>query len=372
MKTYKLQQTRHPKLFRVVDRKNNWEHYAFVSKFKESYDPEKGDPTFDDLEEVHWLRGATTILGIGYAKDKYFHEWLLSHTREERDQILRAAGDRGDMIHRFIDMVLSYTPPKHKAGTPIQSLWERDIEIHNRETGEERRLTDDEWDCVLAWGAFWVAHAPMLIFSEVSLYNLKYGYAGTADSGLVLTKTCGVKNCPCPRLLWKIGLWDWKSSGAIYPSYAPQTASYAFADNIGLLLPKGKEIEYTAILRVGTQHKNGGYQIEASETKAQMKYDMDRFLASKLIADHDYKPFDPVKDVIEVADKFDVVVAPVDFKAMPKPVIGIDPAKEGADKTVEAVVELPKSSRKAPEKKKPAAKKKKVANKTRPNQGVLL
>lgn len=369
MKSYQLQTTRHPKLFRVVDREKNWEHYAFINKFKESYDPEKGEPTFDDIEEATWLRGSTTILGIGYAKDKFFFDWLSKHTKEERESILRAAGDRGDMVHRFIDMALTYTPPKHKNGQPVQSIWERDIEIHNRETGEERRLTNNEWDCVLAWGAFWTQHQPQLLFSEEAMYNLSIGYAGTADAGLVLTRICGNKGCACKDLIGIPGLWDWKTSGAIYPSYAPQTASYAFADNLPLLLPKGLKLAYTAILRIGTAHKNGGYQIEASIGAEAMQYDMDRFKASKLIADHEYKPFDPTKDVIDIADKFEVVVGGYDPKAL-HPMIEATAEEIPAEaiKPGKVAVIKPAAKKKAP------AKKKKVAKRASPDtkQASLL
>lgn len=361
MKSYQLQPTRNPKLYRVVDREKNWEHYAFITKFKESYDPEKGSPTFDDIETVVWLRGSTTILGIGYAKDKFFFDWLSKHTKEEREGILRAAGDRGDMVHRFIDMALNFKPGKSKPGQPVTSIWERDIEIHNRETGEERKLTNDEWDCVLAWGAFWAAHAPQLLFSEESMYNLSVGYAGTADAGLVLTKTCGYKSCPCPELIGKPGLWDWKTSGAIYPSYAPQTASYAFADNLPLLLPKGAKLAYTAILRIGTAHKNGGYQIEASVGEENMEYDMNRFKASKLIADHEYKPFDPTKDVTDIADKFEIVVAPY-----APPIIEV-PAKKFTAKDAKKI----KPGEVVVDKKKTPSKKK-VAKRASPEQQTLL
>lgn len=303
MKSYQLQPTKHPQLYRVVDRDKNWEHYAFIKKFAANYDPEKGWPRFEDVEEVVWLRGSTTILGIGYAKDKFFQEWLLSKTRDERDQILRAAGYRGDMVHRIIDQALTLD---HKPGELV--VFERDLEVHSRETGEERQLTNSEWDCFLAWGAFWKDHQPVCLVSEAPTYNLVVGYAGTADAVLILTRECQSKACACHKVIGKAGLWDWKTAGAIYPSYAPQTASYAFSDNIHAYLPNGVKIVYTAILRIGTRHKNGGYEVDASVGPEELEYDFNRFKAAKLIADHDYKPFDPSTDVIEVPDRVVVMV----------------------------------------------------------------
>jgi hypothetical protein len=64
-----------------------------------------------------------------------------------------------------------------------------------------------------------------------------------------------VKVCKCETLVGKIGLWDWKTSSGIRAGYSAQTASYALSENIGQYLPMGREIEYTAILRLGTAHE---------------------------------------------------------------------------------------------------------------------
>lgn len=305
MKSYELRSTKHPRLYRIVDREGNWEHYAFIKSWAPGYDPKEA-PRFEDIKEAAYLRGATTILGLGYAKDPFFLNWLSTHTLEERNAILTAAGDRGDMVHRWIDMVLTFGFADGKA-TTVEQGWERDFEIHNRETGEERALSNDEWDAVLAWAAFWGAHAPLVVISEAPIYNLTLGYAGTADALLVLTKACGGRTCPCASLLGKVGLWDWKTSSGIYPSYSAQVAAYTKGDNTPEYLPKGSAVDYTAVIRLGTRHKNGGYEIEAS-IGPEVDADMERFTAAKRIADHGYKPFDPAKDVVEVPDKINLTV----------------------------------------------------------------
>lgn len=365
MKSYILKQTREPNLYRVADREGNWEHYAYVQKYRDGYDPEKGGPTFSDIEAAVYLRGSTTILGLGYAKDPFFIDWISRHTSEERDRILKAAGERGDMVHRFIEIILTSGFDAVKKNTEAHAQFDRTIEIHNRESGEERMLTNDEWDAVLSWAAFWKAHEPRLIATERSVYSLGGGYAGTLDALLVLTKSCGGRACPCAGLVGKVGLWDWKTSSGIYPSYAPQFASYAHADNIPALLPSGAKIEYTAALQLGTKHKNGGFKIEAYVGEERLAYDLNRFKAAKLIADHDYTPFDPESDVIEVADVIDMQIA----LYVPEPVVVVDvdaqaaPVEEPLQPTLDGAAppaKLPKTSRKktdkAPIKKSPKKK----------------
>src|SRR5690349_8950510 len=83
MKTYELEPTKHPDVFRVVDRDGNWENYYVKSKNV-------------------YLPGVTTILNRGYAKGAFFEQWLSQHTAEERDQILKSAGEKGDKVHRVI------------------------------------------------------------------------------------------------------------------------------------------------------------------------------------------------------------------------------------------------------------------------------
>lgn len=333
MKTYLYAPTKHPRLFRMVDRKGNWEHYALFKEglakdFMAQFAKQKIDPA-DYVQQ--FLRGSTTILGLGYAKDPFFLQWLSSHTAEERDAILTRASDRGDMAHRWIDIVLS--------GDDILSTqeWTRSLEIHNKLTGEDRMLTDDEWGVVLAWSAFWQAHEPTVIFSEGPVFNTKEGYAGTADAVLVLNKACGGRGCPCKFLIGKMGLWDWKSGGGIYPSYAPQLASYAHGDNMPEYLPPGAKIEYLGVLRIGTKHKNGGYEMEiampyqASEAdtpeealkrlQSSMEWAWERFISARTIAMHGYKPFDPKTEIQDIPDAVTLTVKRFDHEAAKKALV---------------------------------------------------
>lgn len=284
MKSYIYQKTKHPDLFRIVDRNGDWKHYMHA-------------PTNTVL------RGVTTILDAGYAKGPFFEQYLLSKTKEESADILKRAGDRGDAVHQAIDGVLSLEE------VPVGSVFRREnIEIIDRDKETARTLTDDEWGAFLAWGQFLARHTPLLICAEQAVYSLTHGYAGTLDAILVLTKPCGVKACGCEPLIGKIGLWDWKTSSGIRPSYSSQLAAYAHADNIADYLPPGKEIEYTAVCRIGTKHKTtGGYEIEAHEG-VEVQNNFHRFLGCKMIADYEYAPFDPERDIVDIPDAITIEI----------------------------------------------------------------
>ena len=88
MKSFQLVETKHPLLKRWVDRNGDWEHYNH-SGFNIN------------------LNSVTSILSKGYPKGQAFMDWLSKHTEEEQDTIKNEAADRGDLVHRTIDLLLS-------------------------------------------------------------------------------------------------------------------------------------------------------------------------------------------------------------------------------------------------------------------------
>lgn len=297
MKTYELQPTSDKDLFRVVDRNGNWKHYF--------HEPTK-----------KYLRSVNNILDEGYAKGYGFHRYLLGITKEEAEKKLKEAGDRGDAIHQFIKTIFIQLGKVN-----------RQTAVRAEDNRNERILTDDEWEAILAFQSFWQKHQPKLIAFEKAAYNLEEGYAGTLDAIIRLTKRCEVKTCQCKDLVGKVGLYDWKSGGGIYGSYGAQVAAYARAENIRELIP----INYTAILRIGTNHKTtGGYEFQPydrDETKTHYR----EFMAARDIQDAEYEPFDPEKEIKEIAETIDLVIEIESIKT--KRVAEIKPKqKDGQDK----------------------------------------
>src|SRR3990167_9947319 len=291
MKSYELLDTKHPDLSRVVDREGNWENY----KHKPS---------------GRYLTGITTVLGRGYPKGPGFENFLSQKTPAERDAILKAAGEKGDRVHRLIDTILS------QSKKPYTYELDRSNLVYNRATKAQEQITNDEWDAILSWARFWILHRPIVFASELSVYNLIHGYAGTGDSALKLTRECDVKTCKCNELIGKAGIWDWKTGNGIYPSYFAQVAAIVFADNIAEYLPKKHKIEYGAVLRLGTRHvTTGGYELKVTTDLSEAFV---RFLAAKTIADNEYDPFDP-ESIYEIPDNIIIPINVVDLTAKPKP-----------------------------------------------------
>lgn len=304
MKTFTLESTKHPKLFRVVDREGNWKNYAYIKKTKKSYDPEKAPLTFDDVASAVYLRGVTTILGEGYPKGKGFEIYLARTSEADQKEKLESAGEKGTKVHNFIDLALMTEPENGKTLT-----LDRTQEVYNRNAKQEEVLNDNEWDTVLAWKEFWIAHSPILLQSEIPFYALKQGYAGTGDVICILTSECGERSCSCKGMTGKIGLIDWKTGSKIHPQYFSQGAAYERADNMKEYLPKGKKIEYIGIVRISPA-LSCGYEMKLSKN---MKVDYAKFSAAQLLASGDAKPFDPEKDVEEVPDSFELSVERYDW-----------------------------------------------------------
>lgn len=289
MKNYTYQPTQNKDLFRVVDRKGNWNHYYLKSKNQH-------------------LRAVNYILENGYAKGVRFVKWLKSKSEEEADRILKETGERGDRIHQFI------------ARLPfLQGRADRYTTVLAEDNLTEVKLSDDEWDAVLSFQEFWKRHESSLIISEYPIYNLKYGYAGTLDLIMRLNKDCGVKICKCKDYIGKIGLIDIKTGGGIYTSYGAQLAAYGMGQNFKEVLGKNK-IGYTAALRIGTNHKTtGGYEFDPYNSK-ETKSHFQRFLAAIDIGNAEYEPFNPEKEIQEISENINIEIKQEMLAEKPKKV----------------------------------------------------
>lgn len=265
-KTYELKPTDDKDLFRVVDREGDWTHYY--------HQPSKT-----------YLRAVNFILESGYAKGARFYQYLKSKSADEADRILKAAGERSDRVHQAIRIILD------------TGKIDRSLKVLGEDNATLISLSNDEWDCLLAFGEFWNRHECVLISGEKSVYTLSFGYAGTLDAIVRMTKECGVRYCPCKEYVGRLGLYDWKSSGGIYSNYGAQVAAYGAAFNATAT----EKLDYTAILRIGTNHKStGGYEFEpynSEETNRHWK----EFLAAKQIGDAEYKPFTDA-EIVEIPE----------------------------------------------------------------------
>jgi hypothetical protein len=272
MKTFDLRPTSDPNLFRVVDRDGEWERYAAAIEWRQ----------IDGKAEVTrfaFLRGVTAILHRAWGKPALMN-YLRNQSPEAIEKKFHYAGEKGDAVHQFIARVLSGEP--FNLSTVVRS--------EDRIT--DRQLKYPEWDCVLSMSRFWAMHEPKLIAHELSVANLTKGYAGSLDAIVRLTKSCGLgpkKGCDCEKFIGRLLLLDWKSGAGIWPDMGAQVAAYANADLSKIL--HGNRLGGTAIVRLGTKHRNGfeGKFFNVEKTRKNWK----RFQSAINIDDADYKPFDP-------------------------------------------------------------------------------
>jgi hypothetical protein len=274
MKTYELRSTSDPNLFRVVDRRGEWEHYFHAPSGR-------------------YLRGVTAILHRAWGKPQLL-SWAKHQLPGVVEQKLHYGGEKGDAVHQFVAQVL--------AGEDCC----RSLQVMSEDRFTKRELTHEEWDCIVGFANFWRMHEPKLIAHERSVANVRFGYAGSLDVILRLTKECGLgpkRGCDCERVIGRMILPDWKSGGGIWPDMFAQVSAYAHAD-LGEIIGD-RQLQGTGIVRIGTKHKNG---FEAKfRNVSQMRTDFKRFKAAIAIDDAEYKPFDP-DAIYEIPDRFDVRV----------------------------------------------------------------
>lgn len=273
MKTYELRATSDPDLKRVVDREGEWETY------------------FHEPSGLY-LRGVTAILHRAWGKPQLM-TWAKNQLPGIVEQKLRYGGEKGDAVHQFIAKVLS------------GAKCSRETMVSAEDRITKRLLKNDEWDAVLSFTRFWIAHEPRLIAHEKTVANLRKRYAGTMDLILRLTKACKVKWCACKPFIGRLLLLDWKSGGGIYDDMGAQVASYANADLSAIL--RGHKLAGSGIVRLGTKHKTtGGYEAQFYDWHETRRH-FAEFQAAIKIDDASYRPFDPAV-IFDIPDSVTITV----------------------------------------------------------------
>ena len=180
--------------------------------------------TFEWVPAVTWI-SSFFPKGIG------FYKWLANTGWDEAEAVKQAAGDRGSKVHQAVaDLIDGKT-------IPMDALYV------NPSTGQPEALTLEEYDCLLAFKAWWQTVAPVKVIArEVVLWNDEYGYAGTADL------LCGIKDA-----LWLI---DLKTGQYVWPEHELQVSAYKHA------LPEAWAAEKAklAILQVGYRANKRGWK----------------------------------------------------------------------------------------------------------------
>lgn len=258
---YTNEPTDDPHLFRVVDRNGDWTYYYQ-----------------DELNQ--YIPAVNHVLHVGFPKGMGLITWLKRTSEEEANRVLTNAGERGARIHAAIRSLIDGQVLSIDATYPD-------------EQGNKASLNYEEWDCLITWCDWANNFNPKVLKHETSLWNKKHLYAGTTDFIGSIELKAGTKIYIDDKLT-TIGttrrisaLLDWKTGGT-YDDHKLQIAAYA-----GCLKTKPQGEFFTGIVRLGTRHQNGGYEIKLW-SRGRTKYHFERFIAAKdqfnFITGKDWQP----------------------------------------------------------------------------------
>lgn len=283
--TYSYEDTSDPNLKRFVDVDGNWTHYWLV-------------------KEKRFVKAITHVLGLGYNKGPRFNEYLLSITKDEQQKVLLEAGDRGSRTHKAVQDLIS------GVRVTMESKYPSDV------TGRQERLSMREWKNLVGWMAFCAVYKPRLVAHEKAIYSTKNEYAGTFDAVLVITVPSADKFFP--KAVWGKDILffpDWKTSAGIWDEYKAQTAAYLEG-----ILERGMYVKFleaykgrifTGVVRIGTKHQNGGFEVKMWDEKTTRGRNFKLFLSAKNIAD-EYEPeFVPDVEQMPIALSINMPLATV-------------------------------------------------------------
>ena len=307
MRTYQFEKTSTRNVWRVVNTKTrNWEWYWSGRLGRDKIPAEEGI----------WLRAESSIINNGWPKGKWFLDWLRTLPKEESDRIFEEASRRGTRVHRAIEMMFESNPKTNTfSGLYVTkkktSVIRREMEVWDEKQQKMVPLEHKDWECILSFAHFWNLHAPFVFAVGSTLVNERMRYAGTTDiTGWILTKSCGVKQCPCGPVIGKIGLVDLKTTTAIRDAHGLQVAAFAAADNIREYL-NGRDVQYTCDLRLGTDHVNTrGYEFVVYDTEKTAK-NLESFLHANAIDEATRTEFSPEKEIQTLIYDVAIEIRPV-------------------------------------------------------------
>lgn len=271
MSSHSFDDTSDPNLKRVVDQYGNWTHYFLV-------------------KEKVYVPAVNHILGLGFNKGPRFYAYLLTVTAEEAKKKLEAAGDEGTRTHRAIRDLIDGMKVSMTTKYPSDLSY-----------GRQEVLNPEEWENIIAFMAFCKKYNPKVVSNDFATYSVRHGYAGSPDALLIVTVP--FNDNFFPKSAWGkdvLFLPDWKSSGAVYLEYGLQVAAYLEGvKERGTFKNTFAAYEhriYTGIVRVGTRHKNGGYEVIVwSEKETQSNF-------KKFLSTYDLFRMHEPEDKVEVVD----------------------------------------------------------------------
>lgn len=197
-------------------------------------------------QEKEHYRPSSTWIASYYPKGIELIKWIASKGWDEAEAIKHERGNLGKKVHEAIESLIK--------GFRV----DMDQHFHN-DKGDLEPLTVEEWECLMSFKEWFDDDVIEVIESEHTVENDLVDYAGTQDLKCRLKSRDG------------IGIVDYKTSSAIWPSMEIQVSSYKHADG-------NENVEWIAILQLNYKmNKLKKYKLTFLEDK------FDLFLAARKI-----------------------------------------------------------------------------------------
>ena len=143
--------------------------------------------------------------GKAYSKQQI--DELLKLAKRASDRVSQKALDVGSMVHDWIEQYIKFCI---EHDTPPEITEPEDFEIPGVMF---LRYNNESRSSINAFIEWTKSHDVKFIGTEEKIVSLKDRWAGTMDTRAIIDD--------------RLGVWDWKTSKAIYPEYFVQTATYA-------------------------------------------------------------------------------------------------------------------------------------------------
>ena len=188
---------------------------------------------FYERKDDVFYPSSTTILSV-LPMSYWFKEYLQTHTKEEADKLLRAAGFQGSKIHHTIELILKgevISP----SGITEEQLTKTQL-ISDEDYGDVELLdylkkpyTEKEDKMMKGFLNWFNEYKPETLESEKIVFSDRHKYAGTVDWVGYITKKKMNKKTEEIVENKEVCIIDWKTGKGLYESYDMQVASYVNA-----------------------------------------------------------------------------------------------------------------------------------------------
>jgi hypothetical protein len=217
--------------------------------------------TFKYVPSVTWITGY-------YPKSKWFLKWYAEHGYDDAEAIKQAAGDKGSKVHYAVTDLIN--------GKEVTM----EDKYVNPTTGLMEELTVEEYECLMAFTAWYQDTKPTIVANELVVFHDELNYAGTID--IMYHAADGLH------------LADFKTGQQVYTEHEIQVSAYKWA-----LMPnpdKAQDVKLE-IIQLGYKRNKKGYKVTPVEDK------MELFLAARKIWQNETAGIEPFQKDFPVSLK---------------------------------------------------------------------